>query len=278
VSDVSRLAPQESAKKVAARAAAIPTGHRGGALDFGRDLANAAPLPFARRAPNAAENTSKDLATGSRGRNAAQARFPEEHPMKKFAVPIIAFVLVLLAANWGCGGYNSLVSLDEKVNAAWAQVQNVYQRRSDLIPNLVATVQGAADFERGTLTDVIEARSKATRITVDESILNDPAKFEQFQAAQGELSGALARPLVAVEAYPTLKANENFLALQSQLEGSENRIAVERRNFNEAAQGYNAVIRRLPTALIARLGGFERKAYFEAEPAAQKAPEVKFER
>lgn len=198
--------------------------------------------------------------------------------MKKLVLPVLAFVIVLLVANWGCGGYNSLVSLEEEVNAAWAQVQNVYQRRADLVPNLVATVQGAADFERGTLTDVIEARSKATRITVDESILNDPEKFAQFQAAQGELSGALARLLVAVEAYPTLKANENFLALQSQLEGTENRIAVERRDFNQVAQRYNALIRRLPTALIARLGGFERKAYFEADPTAQKAPEVKFER
>ena len=198
--------------------------------------------------------------------------------MKKWAIPIVAFVVVLFAANWGCGSYNSLVSMEEGVNSAWAQVQNVYQRRADLIPNLVATVQGAADFERGTLTDVIEARSKATRITVDESILNDPQKFAQFQAAQGELSGALARLLVAVEAYPALKANENFLTLQSQLEGTENRIAVERRKFNEAAQAFNAAIRRLPAALVARLAGFQRKAYFEAETAAQKAPEVQFER
>jgi LemA protein len=198
--------------------------------------------------------------------------------MKKLVVPIAAFVLVLFVANWGCGSYNSLVTLQEEVNSAWAQVQNVYQRRADLIPNLVATVQGAADFERGTLTDVIEARAKATRITVDEKMLDDPEKFAQFQAAQGELSGALARLLVAVEAYPTLKANENFLTLQSQLEGTENRIAVERRNFNDTAQRYNAVIRRLPAALIARVAGFERRAYFEAEPTAQNAPEVQFGR
>jgi LemA protein len=196
--------------------------------------------------------------------------------MKKLIVPIAAFVIVLLAANWGCGSYNGLVSSEEEVIAAWAQVQNVYQRRADLIPQLVETVKGAASFERGTLTDVIEARSKATRITVDEKILNDPEKFAQFQAAQGEVSSALARLLVSVEAYPELKANENFLALQSQLEGTENRIAVERRRFNETAQGFNARIRRLPTALVARLGGFERKAYFEADPTAQKAPQVNF--
>jgi LemA protein len=196
--------------------------------------------------------------------------------MKKLAVPAVVVVIALLAANWGCGSYNQLVGLDEQVTAAWAQVQNVYQRRADLVPNLVATVEGAADFERGTLTDVIEARAKATQITVDESIVNDPQKLAAFQAAQGELSGALSRLLVAVERYPDLKANQNFLALQSQLEGTENRIAVERRKFNDTAQTFNARIRRLPTSLVARIGGFERKAYFEADAAAQKAPEVKF--
>jgi LemA protein len=196
--------------------------------------------------------------------------------MKKLVVPAVVVAIALLAANWGCGSYNQLVGLDEQVTAAWAQVQNVYQRRADLVPNLVATVEGAADFERGTLTDVIEARAKATQITVDESIVNDPQKLAAFQAAQGELSGALSRLLVAVERYPDLKANQNFLALQSQLEGTENRIAVERRKFNEAAQTFNARIRVVPTSLIARLGGFQRKAYFEADAAAQKAPEVKF--
>jgi len=196
--------------------------------------------------------------------------------MKKFVVPAVVVAIALLAANWGCSSYNQLVGLDEQDTAAWAQVQNVYQRRADLVPNLVATVEGAADFERGTLTDVIEARAKATQITVDESIVNDPQKLAQFQAAQGELSGALSRLLVAVERYPDLKANQNFLALQSQLEGTENRIAVERRKFNETAQTFNARIRVLPTSLIAQVGGFERKAYFEADAAAQKAPEVKF--
>ena len=196
--------------------------------------------------------------------------------MKKFALPVVVALIALLGANWGCGQYNQLVALEEQVTASWAQVQNVYQRRADLIPNLVATVEGAADFERGTLTDVIEARAKATQITVDESIVNDPQKLAAFQAAQGELSGALSRLLVAVERYPDIKANQNFLALQSQLEGTENRIAVERRKFNEAAQTFNARIRRVPTVLVARLGGFARKAYFEADQAAQKPPEVKF--
>jgi len=196
--------------------------------------------------------------------------------VKKLAVPIVVVLIALFAANWGCGSYNSLVSLDEQVTASWAQVQNVYQRRADLIPNLVATVEGAADFERGTLTDVIEARAKATQITVDESIVDDPQKLAAFQAAQGELSGALSRLLVAVERYPDLKANQNFLSLQSQLEGTENRIAVERRRFNEAAQTFNARIRRMPTALVARLAGFARKAYFEADAGAQKPPEVNF--
>ena len=198
--------------------------------------------------------------------------------MKKFAVPLVVALLALFLGNWGCGSYNRLVGLDESVTASWAQVQNVYQRRADLIPNLVATVEGAADFERGTLTDVINARAKATQITVDESIVNSPEKLQQFQAAQGELSGALSRLLVAVERYPDLKANANFLSLQSQLEGTENRIAVERRKFNEAAQTFNARIRVMPTALVARLGGFTRKAYFEADATAQKVPEVKFEK
>ena len=196
--------------------------------------------------------------------------------MKKFAVPVIVALIALFLGNWGCGSYNQLVKLDESVTASWAQVQNVYQRRADLIPNLVATVQGAADFERGTLTDVINARAKATQITVDASTLSSPEKLQQFQAAQGELSGALSRLLVAVERYPDLKANANFLSLQSQLEGTENRIAVERRKFNEEAQTFNARIRVMPTALVARFGGFTRKAYFEADATAQKVPEVNF--
>ncbi|MFN8179773.1 MAG: LemA family protein [bacterium] len=195
---------------------------------------------------------------------------------RSLVVLIVVFVVVLLGANWGCGTYNGLVSMEEGVNSAWAQVQNVYQRRADLVPNLVATVQGAADFERGTLTDVINARAKATQVTIDSSVLNDPAKFSQFQAAQGELGGALSRLLVAVEKYPDLKANENYLQLQSQLEGTENRIAVERRKFNEVAQGFNARIRTVPTNFVANMAGLHHKEYFQADATAQKAPEVKF--
>jgi LemA protein len=195
---------------------------------------------------------------------------------KSLVVLIVVFVVALLAANWGCGTYNGLVSQEEEVNAAWAQVQNVYQRRADLVPNLVATVQGAADFERGTLTDVINARAKATQITVDSSVLNNPQKFQQFQAAQGELGGALSRLMAVVERYPDLKANQNFLDLQSQLEGTENRIAVERRKFNETAQRFNARIRTVPASFVANMAGLHHKEYFQAEPTAQKAPEVKF--
>jgi LemA protein len=141
---------------------------------------------------------------------------------------------------------------------------------------LVETVKGAADFERGTLTDVIEARAKATQITIDQSVLEDPALFAKYQQVQGELSGALARLLVAVERYPDLKANQNFLTLQSQLEGTENRIAVERRKFNEVARGYNTQVRRFPTNLLAGVTGFGARPYFEADPEAEKAPKVEF--
>ena len=191
---------------------------------------------------------------------------------------LVLAVVLLLAGFGGCSSYNRLVALDESVSSAWAQVGNVYQRRADLIPNLVETVKGAADFEKSTLTQVVEARAKATQIQMEVSseVLNNPQAFERFQAAQGELSGALARLLVAVERYPELKANENFLALQSQLEGTENRIAVERRNFNETAQTYNAQIRRIPARFIAAIAGFEKRPYFQAEPGAEKAPAVKF--
>lgn len=195
---------------------------------------------------------------------------------RSLVILIVVFVAVLLFANWGCGTYNGLVTQEEEVTSAWAQVQNVYQRRADLIPNLVSTVQGAADFERGTLTDVINARAKATGITVDSSVLNDPAKFQQFQQAQGELGGALSRLLVAVEKYPDLKANANFMELQSQLEGTENRIAVERKNFNEAVNDYNSYIRRFPTNLITGIFGFSPKGYFQSTPGSERPPEVKF--
>lgn len=184
--------------------------------------------------------------------------------------------LAVLVLIWGVGVYNGFVGKQEAVNGAWAQVQNVYQRRSDLVPNLVETVKGAANFEKSTLTAVVDARSRVGSFTVDKSILNDPAKFKQFEDAQGALGSALSRLMVVMEKYPDLKATQNFRDLQVQLEGTENRIAVERRAFNEVCVDYNTAIRRLPASLVAGLGGFGAKAYFEAAPDAQKAPSVKF--
>ncbi|WP_423149589.1 LemA family protein [Rubrolithibacter danxiaensis] len=172
-------------------------------------------------------------------------------------------------------GYNSMVSLDEQVQSQWAQVQNVYQRRADLIPNLVNTVKGAANFEKETLTQVVEARAKATSITVDPNKLT-PENIQKFQSAQGELSQALGRLLSVVENYPELKANQNFLGLQAQLEGTENRITVERQKFNEVTQQYNSKIRSFPNNITASLFGFEKKGYFQAEAGSQKAPTVQF--
>ena len=183
------------------------------------------------------------------------------------------FVLILL---WGVGAYNRLVSLSESTESQWANVQSAYQRRADLIPNLVSTVKGYADFEKSTLTDVIEARSKATSVQISADNLT-PDKIAEFQKAQGELKGALSRLLVSVERYPDLKANQNFLALQSQLEGTENRINVERDRFNEQVRTYNSSVKRIPTSLVAAVGGFEARGYFEAETEAQDAPEVSFE-
>jgi LemA protein len=183
------------------------------------------------------------------------------------------FVLILL---WGVGAYNRLVGLSESTESQWANVQSAYQRRADLIPNLVSTVKGYADFEKSTLTDVIEARSKATSVQISADNLT-PEKVAEFQKAQGELKGALSRLLVSVERYPDLKANQNFLALQSQLEGTENRINVERDRFNEQVRTYNSSVKRIPTSLVAAVGGFEARGYFEAETEAQDAPEVSFE-
>lgn len=193
-------------------------------------------------------------------------------------VGIVVLAVVLLVGFAGCGSYNTLVSMEENVEAAWSQVENVYQRRADLIPNLVNTVKGAADFEQETLTAVIEARAKATSVTAEISpeTLNDPQALQRFQAAQGELSSALSRLMVTVERYPDIKANQNFLSLQSQLEGTENRIAVERRKFNEAAQTYNSKVRRFPSNIAATIFGFERKPYFEADAGADQAPTVEF--
>ncbi|MBK6346468.1 MAG: LemA family protein [Bacteroidales bacterium] len=196
--------------------------------------------------------------------------------MKKSLIIIIAVVgFILILVMWGSSRYNSLVTKEEGVTAAWSQVENVYQRRADLIPNLVNTVKGYADFEKSTLTGVIEARSKATSVTIDPTNLNE-ASIQQFQKAQDGLSSALSRLMVVVERYPDLKANQNFMDLQAQLEGTENRIATERRNFNQAAQDYNTQIRRFPSNLFAGIFGFDKKAYFQADEGAEKAPEVKF--
>ncbi len=173
------------------------------------------------------------------------------------------------------GTYNSMVSMDEGVTAQWAQVENVYQRRADLIPNLVATVKGYAAHEQETLEGVIEARSKATSVTIDPSTLN-AASIQQFQAAQDGLSSALSKLMVVVERYPDLKANQNFLELQTQLERTENRIAVERRTFNTNAQEYNSYIRSFPKNIYASMFGFDKKVYFSAQEGAEKVPEVQF--
>jgi LemA protein len=191
-------------------------------------------------------------------------------------VALALLVIVLAVAGWGVGVYNGLVRQQVGVDTAWSQVQNVYQRRMDLIPNLVETVKGAAEFEKSTFTEVTAARAKASQMTLSPEILNDPARFRQFQQAQGELSGALSRLLVTVEKYPQLTATQNFRELQSQLEGAENRIAVERRRFNETVQGYNTAVRVVPASIVARLFGFLPKTFFEAEAGADKAPKVKF--
>lgn len=171
--------------------------------------------------------------------------------------------------------YNGMVKLDEQVQAQWAQVQNVYQRRADVIPNLVNTVKGAANFEKETLTQVIEARAKATSVNIDPTKLT-PENIQKFQNAQGELSSALGRLMVVSEQYPELKANANFQELQAQIEGTENRIAVERQKFNEVTQLYNSKIRSFPNNLTAGMFGFEKKGYFQAEAGAEKAPKVEF--
>jgi LemA protein len=176
----------------------------------------------------------------------------------------------------GCG-YNTLVQMDENVNQAWSQVENQYQRRADLIPNLVNTVKGYAEFEKGVLTEVTEMRSKVGQIKISPEDLSDEQKFREFQEAQDKLSGALSRLLVVVENYPQLKANENFLSLQTQLEGTENRISVERKKFNEAVQEYNTKIRSFPALITAKLFGFKEKQYFKSAPGTEKVPDVNFD-
>ncbi|MGV8096078.1 MAG: LemA family protein [Mangrovibacterium sp.] len=194
---------------------------------------------------------------------------------KTWIILAIIAVVVILVYSSVKGTYNSMVTMDEAVSASWAQVENVYQRRADLIPNLVNTVKGYAAHEQQTLQSVIEARSKATSVTIDPTNM-DPQALQQFQAAQDGLSSALSRLMVVVEKYPDLKANQNFLDLQAQLEGTENRIAVERRKFNDSARAFNTYIRKFPKNIYASIFNFETKAYFEAEKGAEKAPEVSF--
>jgi LemA protein len=189
----------------------------------------------------------------------------------------VLFVAATLAiATSGCG-YNSIQGADEQVKAAWAEVANQYQRRADLVPNLVASVKGAADFEKSTLEAVVNARAKATSIQATPELMNDPVAFKKFEAAQGELSGALSRLLVTIEKYPDLKANQNFRDLQAQLEGTENRIAVARKRYIETVAEYNKLVRFFPTNLTARfLLGAEVRPTFEVQPGSDKPPEVKF--
>jgi LemA protein len=194
---------------------------------------------------------------------------------KSIIVIVVILVLVIIIWNLFGGTYNSLVDREENVKSSWAQVENQYQRRADLIPNLVSTVKGYANFEQETLTKVIEARAKATQVTVDPTNLT-PDKMAQFQQAQDGLSSALGRLMVVVEKYPDLKANQNFLELQAQLEGTENRISVERKRFNETVQDYNKYRRGFPRNMIAGMYGFEEKGYFQSAAGAEKAPEVKF--
>jgi LemA protein len=190
------------------------------------------------------------------------------------ALIVVVGLLVIMGMSIS-GSYNGMVSADEGVQNSWAQVQNVYQRRADLIPNLVKTVQGAANFEKSTLTAVIEARASATAVKIDPSKLTE-SNVAAYQKAQDGLSSALSRLMVVVEKYPDLKANQNFLELQAQLEGTENRITVERNKFNDEVKVYNTMIRRFPRNMIAGMFGFEKKGYFAAQVGAEKAPTVDF--
>ena len=185
-------------------------------------------------------------------------------------------LVLLLTIGWGVGVYNKIVAKDEGVKSAWSQVQNQYQRRYDLIPNLVETVKGFAKQEKEVLIGVTEARASVGQMKVTPEVLNNPQAFQNFQKAQDGLSSALSRLMVVVEKYPDLKSNQNFLELQSQLEGTENRIAVERRRFNEIVQEFNIMIRRFPASMIASFSGFREAQYFQSTAGSDKAPQVKF--
>jgi len=196
--------------------------------------------------------------------------------MTKSSIVLISIAaVVVLVFFWGMSGYNGLVSSQENVDSQWANVESQYQRRADLIPNLVSTVKGYASHESSTLEGVVAARAKATQVTIDPASLT-PEKLQEYQAAQGQVSSALGKLLMITENYPDLKANQNFLELQAQLEGTENRISVERTRFNESAQAYNKEIRRFPKNILAGMFGFDKKPYFAAESGSEKAPEVKF--
>src|SRR5436309_3706929 len=199
----------------------------------------------------------------------------------KIALGLVGAIvlLVLVFGTAIAGTYNSLVQLDQATQAQWGQVQNVYQRRADLVPNLVNTVKGAANFEQGTLTAVTQARAQVGQVTSGaiENIARDPQAFERFQQAQNGLSSALSRLLVVTENYPELKANQNFRDLQAQIEGTENRIAVERMRFNESVQSYNTAIKSVPAVLYAGIAGFHPKPYFQSAPGSENAPKVQFD-
>lgn len=188
---------------------------------------------------------------------------------------VIVIVLLVIGLRWGIKSNNQMVSMEEGVRTAWSQVENQYQRRADLIPNLVNTVKGYASHERETLEGVVNARAKATQTTVDANNLT-PEAMQEYMTSQNRLTEALGRLMVVVERYPDLKANENFQMLQTQLEGTENRIAVERQRYNEVTQGYNTYVRKFPRNLIAGMLGFDQKPYFEAAPGAEAAPVVEF--
>ncbi|MCU0343345.1 MAG: LemA family protein [Ignavibacterium sp.] len=192
------------------------------------------------------------------------------------AIGAVVLLAVGILVAWGISSYNNMISLDQAVIQQWSQVENQYQRRADLIPNLVNTVKGYADFEKEVLTQVTEARASVSQFNITPEVLNDPQAFAKFQSLQGELSGALSRLLVTVENYPQLKANENFLQLQAQLEGTENRISVERRKFNEVVQSYNTTIKRFPASMLAGMFGFGEKQYFKAVQGAETPPKVEF--
>ena len=195
--------------------------------------------------------------------------------MKKLLPWIVGLGILAIIALWVANVYNAFIASEEEVESSWAQVENQYQRRADLVPNLVATVKGYAAHEQQTLEGVVEARAKATQITIDPATAT-PEQLAAYQASQGELSQALGRLLAVAENYPDLKANQNFRDLQAQLEGTENRITIARQMFNETAKAYNKTIRRFPNNILAGIFGFEKKPYFEAEEGASKAPKVEF--